>query len=48
MREDIALTVGSLDEPQSVTPTHHCGVESRLPWVDIGAGLPAEPAKEKW
>jgi hypothetical protein len=47
-RDDIALTVGSMDEPASVVPTHHYGVEGRLPWVDIGAGLPTKPTSERW
>jgi len=28
-RDDIALTVGSMDDPGSVRPTHHHGVEGR-------------------
>jgi hypothetical protein len=47
-RDDIALTVGSMDAPQSVTPTHHYGVEGRLPWADIGATLPGKPTRERW
>jgi hypothetical protein len=47
-RDDIALTVGSMDAPASVVPTHHYGVEGRLPWADIGAGLPAKPTREHW
>lgn len=39
----IALMVGLFDRPQSLVPTHHYGVEGRLPWVDIGAQLPAHP-----
>ncbi len=47
-RADIALTVGSMDVPQAATPSHHYGVESRLPWADIGADLPVRPTKETW
>jgi hypothetical protein len=47
-RDDIALTVGSMDAPQLVTPTHHYGIEGRLPWADIGAGLPGKPTRERW
>src|SRR3954452_14789545 len=47
-RDDVALTVGSLDAPESVTPTHHYGVEGRLPWADIGGDLPVKQTKEKW
>ncbi|HZS81801.1 MAG TPA: GFA family protein [Stellaceae bacterium] len=38
----IALTIGSFDRPQEVAPTQHFGIESRLPWLDAIAGLPAE------
>jgi hypothetical protein len=47
-RNDIALTVGSMDAPQAVTPTHHYGVEGRLPWADIGGGLPEKQTRESW
>jgi hypothetical protein len=47
-REDIALTVGSMDAPESVTPDHHYGVEGRLPWADIGADLPVTATRERW
>ncbi|SJZ75933.1 Uncharacterized conserved protein [Enhydrobacter aerosaccus] len=47
-RDDIAFAVGSLEDPQSVTPTHHYGVEGRLPWVDIGRDLPVRITKERW
>ncbi len=47
-RDDIALTVGSMDDPSAVRPTHHYGVESRLPWADIGAGLPGKTTRENW
>jgi hypothetical protein len=45
---DIALTVGTMNNPEMVTPTHHYGCESRLPWVDIGQALPARPTEESW
>lgn len=47
-RDGIALTVGSLDNPEAVTPTHHYGVEGRLPWADIGADLPVKLTAERW
>ena len=47
-RDDIALTAGSLDDPASLVPTHHYGVEGRLPWANIGADLPAKPTRERW
>ena len=44
---EIALMVGLFDDPTGLVPTHHYGIESRLPWVDIGKDLPGErTAKE--
>ncbi len=40
--DGIALTIGSFDRPQDVRPTQLFGIESRLPWIDSVAGLPAE------
>jgi hypothetical protein len=37
----IALMAGAFDDPAGFRPSHHYGVESRLPWVDIGHDLPA-------
>jgi hypothetical protein len=37
---DIELTVGSLDHPEALTPKHHYGIESRVPWHIIGDALP--------
>lgn len=34
------ITVGSLDEPERVTPERHIWVQSRIPWADYGDGLP--------
>jgi hypothetical protein len=47
-RDDIALTAGWLDDPASVTPDHHYGIEGRLPWADIGMTLPGKPTRERW
>ena len=47
-RPDIAFTVGTLDNPEAVEPTHHYGVESRLCWADIGSNLPGKPTRETW
>jgi hypothetical protein len=47
-RGDIALAIGALDHPDVVTPSHHYGVEGRLPWADIGCDLPGKPTKERW
>lgn len=38
----ISLTVGTLDDPTVFRPVRHDGVESRLPWVHCGPGLPEE------
>jgi hypothetical protein len=47
-RDDIALTVGLFDDAALLSPTHHYGVENRLPWTDIGRDLPGRPTKERW
>ncbi|WEZ86092.1 GFA family protein (plasmid) [Rhizobium sp. 32-5/1] len=44
----IRLTAGSLDHPELIRPAGHYGVESRLQWADIGAGLPEEETKERF
>jgi hypothetical protein len=43
----IAVTIGSLDDPESVLPVEAFGIESKLSWT---AGLGALPAKrtEEW
>ncbi len=38
----IALTLGSLDHPESVQPGIHFGIESQLPWLRIDDALPRE------
>lgn len=47
-QDKIALTVGSFDRPQEVTPDHHYGIESRIAWADIGASFPGEATQERW
>jgi hypothetical protein len=37
-----------MDTPENLRPSHHYGVEARLPWVDIGASLPTKFTEEKW
>ncbi|WP_432350137.1 GFA family protein (plasmid) [Shinella yambaruensis] len=44
----VRLTAGSLDHPERIQPAGHYGVESRLPWADIGQGLPEEETKERF
>lgn len=46
--ENVALTAGSFDSPATLTPTHHYGVEGRLPWADISPELPAQATRERW
>ena len=45
-RDDIALTVGSLDDAARWAPTSHYGIEGRLPWADCGGGMPEAETKE--
>jgi hypothetical protein len=40
--KEIALLIGTLDAPGDLTPSHHYGIESRLPWADIDADLPGK------
>jgi hypothetical protein len=41
--EEMALMLGTFDDPQHLIPSHHYGIESRLAWVDIGRDLPGWP-----
>jgi hypothetical protein len=36
----VGVTIGSLDNPEAVTPATHYGIESRVGWLDRLAGLP--------
>jgi hypothetical protein len=47
-RDDIALSVGSAEHPEQLTPTHHYGVESRLPWADLTSKMPTRATRETW
>ena len=38
--DQIAIMLGALDDPAAFRPSHHYGVEGRLPWVDIQSALP--------
>ena len=40
--DHVSLSVGAFDEPGSLRPSQHGGVESMLPWVRIDAQLPTE------
>jgi hypothetical protein len=48
VRRGALMTVGSKDDTGSVRPARHCGAEGRLPWADIGTGMPVKPTKERW
>ena len=39
-KDDVALAVGTFDQPEAVTPTHNFAAESRVAWVEIGPGCP--------
>lgn len=39
--DEIDITTGSLDIPDSVPPRHHTWVAQKLPWVLLSDGLPA-------
>jgi hypothetical protein len=41
--EQIALLLGAFDRPDLLVPTHHYGIESKLPWVDLQRQLPGKP-----
>ncbi|MHB2168796.1 GFA family protein [Alsobacter sp. R-9] len=45
-KERIAIALGSLDEPQRVTPAKAYGLEGRMPWLDIVPGLPGETTEQ--
>jgi uncharacterized protein (DUF1330 family) len=40
--QHVSLAVGAFDDPRTLRPTQHGGVEGRLPWARIDPGLPAE------
>ena len=41
--DSIDITIVTLDDPGSLTPTCHIWVSDKLPWVNISHGLPAYP-----
>jgi len=41
--DQIAIMVGALDAPEDFNPSHHYGIEGRLPWADIQRDLPGRP-----
>jgi hypothetical protein len=44
---EIAILVGAFDRADELVPAYHYGVEARLPWVDIGRGLPGQITEEQ-
>jgi len=48
VRDNIALTAGSLDDPTQVTPRHNYGVEGKVPWIDDVCGLPCQQTRERF
>jgi hypothetical protein len=44
LRSDwIAVSIGSLDQPEAVQPKMHWGIESRVSWLSMDDGLPRKP-----
>ncbi|MBL8645588.1 MAG: GFA family protein [Rhodospirillaceae bacterium] len=43
----INFTIGSLDDPEAVTPTIHYGTESRVTWLRLSDRWPHEPTDVK-
>ena len=47
-RSRIDVTIGSLDDPAAAPPERQYGAESRLPWFDTLAALPAQDTNTKY
>ena len=45
-RDNLDVTLGSLDNPEQVRPTHHTGMESAVSWLKIDDGLPRKRTEE--
>jgi len=43
----ISVSIGSLDEPEKVPPTHQYGIEGRLAWFGTLPTLPGETSTEE-
>lgn len=44
LRSDwIAVSVGSLDQPEAAQPDMHWGIESQVPWLCLADSLPRKP-----
>jgi hypothetical protein len=46
-QDRLALTIGCFDDPTPLQPTDHYGIESRIPWVECGPGLPGKETQER-
>jgi len=46
-RPEIAVSIGSLDEPAKVRPGRQYGIEARMPWFGDLADLPGETTTEE-
>jgi hypothetical protein len=44
----VAVSIGSLDEPERVPPLNQSGKESRMPWFAVLAALPGETTTEQY
>ena len=38
--DEVELMIGTLDDPDAVTPALHYGIESRVSWLHLADGLP--------
>lgn len=45
--ESIDVTLGSLDNPEQLTPQDHTWTESRISWIRLSDDLPAYPRERK-
>jgi hypothetical protein len=45
--DQVGILVGAFDDAETLRPSHHYSIESRLPWVDCGADLPGKEREEK-
>jgi hypothetical protein len=43
----IDVTLGSMDDPEALTPEDHTWTESRLSWISLGDQLPAHRRERK-
>lgn len=41
--EEVDITTCSLDHPEQLPPKDHTQTRSKLPWVELGDGLPSFP-----